>query len=107
LKQKQEILRAEMENNNFLLDIEHQKMLIGANSDNDIKPNSKFKNFNDLLSNLTKTRNITTKYPIISVTISHDNMYAVTVTCKDETTFFIKIYSLNTYSIVFDEVIGG
>lgn len=54
-----------------------------------------------------KTSNVTTMYPICSVIITYNSKYAVTVTKKDEKEYFVKMYSLTTYEMEFEEKIGG
>jgi len=43
-----------------MMEVERQKQALGANADSDVKPNKRFKNYNDLFSGLTKSKNITT-----------------------------------------------
>ena len=43
-----------------MMTVEKQKEALGANADHDVKPNKRFKNFNDLFSGLTKSKNIST-----------------------------------------------
>lgn len=89
------------------MEIERQKIAIGANSDNDVKPNKRFKNYNQLFSGLTKSKNVTTMYPIVTCMITYDSKRAVTVTKKDDREYWVKQYSLETYGLVFEEKIGG
>jgi hypothetical protein len=39
--------------------------------------------------------------------ITYDSSRAITVTKKDDCTFFVKMYDLNTYEMTFEEKIGG
>lgn len=43
-----------------MMAVEKQKQALGANADQDVKPNKRFNNFNDLFANLTKSKNIST-----------------------------------------------
>lgn len=46
-------------------------------------------------------------YPICSVMITFDSTKAITVTKKDDREYYIKMYSLETYDMVFEEKVGG
>ena len=46
-------------------------------------------------------------YPIVSMIITYDSTRAVTVTCKDDRTYYIKMYDLEKYDMTFEERIGG
>ena len=46
-------------------------------------------------------------YDIISMIISYDSTRAITVTKKDETTSYIKMYCLKEYTLKFEEEIVG
>ena len=46
-------------------------------------------------------------YPIVSMLITYDSSRAVTVTKKDDRTYFIKMYGLESYEMTFEEKIGG
>jgi hypothetical protein len=107
LKFKQDKLRMEMQNFDQMIEQEHQKKVLGMNSDIEIKPNPRFKNFNDVLSQLTKSKNVPTKYPLVSVTMTYHSKYAITVTKKDDSEYYIKIYSLERHNLIFEEVLGG
>jgi len=87
--------------------VEHQKVALGAGADSDVKPNKRFKNYNDLFASLTKSKNVVTLYPVVSMIITYNSKYAVTVTKKNDRTYFVKMYSLETYEVVFEEMIGG
>jgi len=56
-----------------MMDSELQQRALGAASDKDVKPNQRFKNFNDIFSGLTKSKNVVTMYPIISCVITYDS----------------------------------
>ena len=58
------------------------------------KPNSRFKTYKNIFENLTKGQNVLTKYPIVTVMLSYDSTRGITVTKKDDTETWIKMYSL-------------
>lgn len=62
-----------------------------------VKPNPRFKNYQHIFNNLTKTSNVKTMYPIVTMGISNDSTVAITVTKKDDNEYWIKQYSLETY----------
>ena len=72
-----------------------------------MKPNSRFKNFNDLFSGLTKSKNVVTMYNIISCMITYNSKSVVTVTKASDHEYYIKQYSLESYALTFEEKIGG
>lgn len=39
--------------------------------------------------------------------ITYDSQRAVTVTKKDDREYYVKMYSLDTYALLFEEKIGG
>lgn len=55
LKKQKAILQKELDRNTAMMEVEAQKEALGANSDQDVKPNKRFKNFNDVFSGLTKS----------------------------------------------------
>lgn len=71
------------------------------------KPLSSFKNHKKIFDNLIKTTDIRTLYPIMSMLITYDSRYAITVTKKDDREYWIKIYDVLTYAKTFEEKIGG
>jgi hypothetical protein len=71
------------------------------------KPNSRFNRYKDLFNNLVNNKVVPTMYPIQSVIITYNSKYAVTVTKKDEKEYWVKMYSLSTYDLAFEEQIGG
>lgn len=71
------------------------------------KPNSRFRYFADLFANQTKTKNIVTKYPLVSCMISYNSKLSITVTKKDDREYYIKMYGLDNYKQTFEEKIGG
>jgi len=107
LKKNGMVLKKEIERNNAMMEVEHQKLALGANSDQDVKPNKRFKNFNDLFSGLTKSRNVSTMFPIINCCITYNSRSAITVTAKNDREYYVKQYNLENYSITFEEKIGG
>lgn len=48
-----------------------------------------------------------TQYPIVTCMISYNSKYAITVTKKDDTEYYVKMYDLDTYEQPFVEMIGG
>jgi hypothetical protein len=54
-----------------------------------------------------KQTNVITMYPIVSMIITNDSSRAVTLTKKDDHTYFLKMYGLETYEMTFEEKIGG
>jgi hypothetical protein len=87
--------------------VEAQKKALGAKSDQDIKPNKRFKYFNDAFSGLTRSKNVKTKYPIIDCIMSYNSKLALTITKKDDREYIVNQYSLETYELTFEEIIGG
>jgi hypothetical protein len=63
-----------------LLEVEAQKAALGAKSDQDVKPNKRFRYFNDAFSGLTRSKNIKTKYPIITCIMTYNSKSAITIT---------------------------
>ena len=51
--------------------------------------------------------NVVTMWPIVSVMITYNSKYAVTVTKKNDEEYFVKQYSLANYQLQFEEKIGG
>ena len=72
-----------------------------------MKPNKRFKNFNDAFSGLTKSKNVVTAYPIVSCIITYNSKSAITVTCKSDREYIVNQYSLETYAKTFEEHFGG
>jgi len=62
-----------------------------------VKPNAAFRYFNDQFANLTQSKSVVTKWPLVSCMISYNSKLAVTVTKKDDREYFIKMYDLITY----------
>jgi hypothetical protein len=101
-KQQKDLL-----NTKQMIDAEKQKLAMGANSDQDIKPNKRFKNFNDVFSGLTKSKNVVTKHPIIDCIITYNSKSAITVTKRGDREYYVTSYSLESYAVTFEERIGG
>ena len=66
-----------------MMEVEKQKKAMGAKSDQDIKPNKRFKNFDDVFSGLTISKNVATQYPVVSVLMTYNSKSAITVTKKN------------------------
>lgn len=81
-----------------MMEVEKQKQALGANADTEVKPNIRFKNFNDIFTSLTKSKNVTTLFPIVQCMITYDSSHVVTVTKKNDRQYFVKMYSLETYA---------
>jgi hypothetical protein len=71
------------------------------------KPNIQFKSYQSIFDNLTKSKKVETKYPILSCIISYDSTRAILITKKDDREVWIRMFSLATYEKTFDEQIGG
>ena len=80
LRKQSQLLQKEIDRTNAMMEVEQQKQALGANSDQDVKPNKRFKNFNDLFSGLTKSKNVPTGYSIVNCCITYNSRSAVTVT---------------------------
>jgi hypothetical protein len=63
--------------------------------------------YKNVFKDLLKQTNVITMYPIVSMIITYDSSRAVTITRKDDRTYFIKMYGLETYDMTFEEKIGG
>ena len=61
------------------------------------KPNPRFRNYTNIFKDLVKQNNIVTMYPIVSMIITYDSTKAVTVTKKNDQTYYVKQYDLETY----------
>lgn len=81
--------------------------IINGHSGLNNKPNHYFKQYRHLLNNLVKQSTIGTDYPIINLVISHDSSRAISVLKKNERTYLVCMYLLETYEQVFEEVVGG
>ena len=90
LKKRDLELKKETDRNKAMMEVELQKISLGANSDQDVKPNKRFKNFNDLFSGLTKSKNVVTMFPIVNCCITYNSKSAITVTMKNEREYWVK-----------------
>lgn len=55
----------------------------------DFEPNKRFKHFNEMFSNLTKSKNVITMYPIITCVITYNSKSVVTVTKKSDREYYV------------------
>ena len=90
-----------------MIEVEQQKLALGANADQDVKPNKRFKNFNDVFSGLTRSKNVQTNNPIVSCIITYDSKSAITITKASDFSYKVKQYSLENYISSFEEVYKG
>ena len=88
------------------MEMEKRKKQLGG-GDSVVKPNAAFRYFNDQFANLTQSKSVVTKWPLVSCMISYNSKLAVTVTKKDEREYFVKMYDLITFKQTFEEKIGG
>lgn len=107
LNQEKRKLQREMERNAQMVEVEQQKKALGANSDQDIKPNKRFKNFNDVFSGLTRSKNVVTAHPIISCIMTYNSKSAITVTKASDREYWVKQYSLESNQETFAEKVGA
>ena len=56
---------------------------------------------------MIRSKNVMTMYPIVSVMLTYNSKLAVTVTKKNDSEYWIKHYSLETYAQSFEEKVGG
>ena len=56
---------------------------------------------------MIKQTEIVTMYEVVSMIISYDSTRAITVTKKDWTTSYIKMYCLTNYCLMFEEEFVG
>jgi hypothetical protein len=90
-----------------MMEIEKQKKAMGAKSDQDIKPNKRFKNFDDVFSGLTISKNVATQYPVVSVLMTYNSKSAITVTKKNDREYFVHLCDLESCAMTFEEIYGG
>jgi len=107
LKKQEMQLQKEVDRNKAMVEVEQQKIALGANSDQDVKPNKRFKNFNDVFSGLTRSKNVVTQYPLINCSISYDSKSAITVMKNNDREYWIKQYSLESFVVTMEEMFGG
>lgn len=67
-KLEKDMLRTEL-----MIEAEKQKKALGAKSDQDVKPNKRFKYYNDVFSGLTRSKTVKTQDPMVTVLISYDS----------------------------------
>lgn len=72
-----------------------------------LRPNIRFQSYKNVFKDLLKQTQVITMYPIVSMIISLDSTRAITITKKDDRTYFIKMYDLEEYHMTFEEKIGG
>ena len=56
---------------------------------------------------MVKSKNVVTKFELVSMIITYDSTKAITVTKQNNTTYFVKQYDLETYALTFEETISG
>ena len=93
--------------NEQMMEVEKPKVALGAKSDQDIKPNKRFKNFNDVFSGLTRSKNVMTQDPIIYCMITYNSVSAITVTKKNDREHNVHQFNLETFMPTFEEKFGG
>jgi len=64
-------------------------------------------NYKSSFQNLLRTQPVVTMFPLVTMAISLDSTRAITVTKKDDTEHWVKMYDLNTGDLTFEEKIGG
>ena len=72
-----------------------------------MKPNPRFKNYSTVFSNLVKSSNVKTLWPIMSMIITYDSTKAITVTKEDDQICYVKQYDLLSYKLTFEEKVEG
>jgi hypothetical protein len=72
-----------------------------------MKPNIRFTSYKSVFKDLLKQTSIITMWPIVNVIINYDSTRAITTTKKDDRTYYIKMYDLESYNMTFEEKIGG
>lgn len=107
LEKKKQLLEKEAQRLQAQMEVEAQKRALGANADQEVKPNKRFKNFNDLFSSLTRSKNVSTVNPIVNCCITYNSKSAITVTKKDDREYWVKQHSLETYIDTFEEKVGN
>jgi len=73
------------------------KLIQSIPTNDSYKMNERFKNFAPCFNDLTKTKNIATMYPIVSVMITYNSKLAVTVSKKDDSEYYVKMYHLGNF----------
>ena len=100
-------LEKEMLRNQQMMEVEKNKIALGAKSDQDIKPNKRFKNFNDVFSGLTRSKNVMTQDPIISLLMTYDSVSAITVTKKNDREHWVHMFNMESMEMTFEACYGG
>lgn len=72
-----------------------------------MKTHPRFKNYRALFKNLLKQSDIELLHPIITMLISKDSTRTLSLSRKDETTWFIQQHDLESQEEMFKEMIGG
>jgi hypothetical protein len=72
-----------------------------------IDPNPRFLRYKNAFTNLMRQICVVTQHPIISLIISNDSNFAVTIEKVDEHQSKIMMYRLDDYTKCFEEKIGG
>ena len=70
---------------------------------NGLQPNAAFKSYKQLFRNLTTSAQVVTMYPIVTCMISYDSSRVITVTKKDDTEFWVRMYNPATAEKTFNE----
>jgi hypothetical protein len=86
-----------------MMEVEKQKKALGAKSDQDIKPNKRFKNFNDVFSGLTRSQTVQTQDPITSCIMTYDSLSAIVVTKKNDREHWVQMFYLESSEMHFEE----
>ena len=107
LRKQEQQLQKEVDRNKAMVEVEQQKLALGANSDQDVKPNKRFRNFNDVFSGLTRSKNVVTQYPLINCSITYDSKSAITIEKNNDREYWVKQFSLETFVVSMEEKFGG
>ena len=89
------------------LEIEKMKKQFNEYSDTEIKPNKSFRYYNENFTNLLKSTNVKTYYPIVSCTISYDSRLVLIISKKNDTMFWVRAFDIDNNHIHFEEPITG
>jgi len=76
------------------------------NDEDSMRPNARFKTYDDLFQNLTTSKRVRTFFPLVSCTISYNSKSAIAVTQKSEGEYIVKQYCLKTGEMTFMENLG-
>ena len=72
-----------------------------------MKPNKRFKYYNDVFSGLTRSKQVKTQDPMVNCLITYNSKSAVTITKKNDHVSLIHQFSLETCAKTFEEQVGG